>query len=301
MAHIPRWLRIASGVALLIPLAVAAAGVSVRFDPGGIDTMPFPSDRFTVRDWTQNTFRRVNLPKPDCAVKKAECEDIDVINELDGFSTQPRITIPFTGEIDPASVNSETVYLVNQGDPFSLHGSGQRVGINQVLWDPATKTLVVQPDRLLRQHSRYLLVVTNGVRDANGKRIQGGRFGRGEHERSSDEYDRDMRDGLRSGHRGRFGVAAASVFTTQSITADLAKVVRQLRHSTPGPVNFTIGNVAGAPCVRCSIQPTWQGFSFTGNGRGAGFLGQLRADACARRCARRGRKNCLRQVHVARL
>ena len=81
---------------------------------------PFPSNRFTVFDGTQNTLRRVSLPKPDCSVRVSDCQDIDVINTLDGFSTQPRITVPFTGDIDVATVNSDTIFLVNLGDTLTL-------------------------------------------------------------------------------------------------------------------------------------------------------------------------------------
>jgi hypothetical protein len=108
--------RLAFASALACLAFTASAGVSVRTSSTDPTATPFPSDRFTVRAWHNNTFRRVSLPKPDCAAssaKAAECADIDVINELDGFSTQPRITVPFTGGIDPASVSSETIYLVN--------------------------------------------------------------------------------------------------------------------------------------------------------------------------------------------
>src|SRR5262249_52763644 len=48
------------------------------------ETGPFPSDIFTVADRAHNTGRRVNLPYPDCAVHLSECDDLDVINTLDG-------------------------------------------------------------------------------------------------------------------------------------------------------------------------------------------------------------------------
>ncbi|HET9208239.1 MAG TPA: Ig-like domain-containing protein [Burkholderiaceae bacterium] len=233
--------RLAIAAALACLALGASAGVSVRSSSTDPAATPFPSDRFTVRDWHNNTFRRVSLPKPNCGASPAaalECADIDVINELDGFSTQPRITIPFTGPIDPNSVTDDTVYLVNLGDTLTLRGFGQRVGLNQLSWDTASNTLVAQPDELLQQHSRYLLVITNGVRDASGQRIEDDRddHGRGHH-----EYDRDLRDSMRWGwHRNR--VVAASLFTTQSITADLHKINHQLRRATPGPMNFMIGN-----------------------------------------------------------
>ena len=119
-------------------------------DHGNPAGAPFPSNRYTVFDGTQNTLRRVNLPKPDCAVRVNDCLDIDVINTLDGFSTQPRITVPFTGAINPATVNSSTVYLVNLGDTLTLRGYGDRVGINQIVWDPASNTLAFQSDELLQ-------------------------------------------------------------------------------------------------------------------------------------------------------
>ncbi len=240
--------RIALASALACFAFSASADVAVRTSSTDPSATPFPSDRFTVRAWHNNTFRRVNLPKPDCAASSAaalECADLDVVNELDGFSTQPRITIPFTGAVDPKTVNSNTVYLVNLGDTLSLRGFGDRVGINQVVWDPETHTLALQPDELLQQHSRYLLVITNGVRDANGKRIEDSRD---DHQRGHHEYDRDLRDSMRWGwHRNR--VVAASLFTTQSITADLHKIAHQIKRTDPAPVNFMIGNNGSARAV----------------------------------------------------
>ena len=97
--------RLAVIAALLAaPVMTLAAGVGVKLDFSSPSTSPFPSDRFTRPDWTQNTFKRVNLPKPDCAVQISECADIEVINTLDGFNTQPRISVPFTGDIDLSSV-----------------------------------------------------------------------------------------------------------------------------------------------------------------------------------------------------
>src|SRR6185369_16351111 len=186
------------------------------------------SDRFTVRDWTNNTFRRVNLPKPDCAVRVSDCADIDVINTLDGFSTQPRITVPFDGDIDPSTVNSSTVFMINLGDTLTLQGFGHKVGINQIVWDPATKTLAFESDELLAQHSRYVLIVTDGVRDASGKRIKQAHLDDDDdpnHGRDVSEYRHDLRDAARV-HNGRDKIAAATLFTTQSISADLAKIQR---------------------------------------------------------------------------
>ncbi len=242
--------RLTAGLAfLLVPLAATAAGVSVKFDLSDPAGSPFPSNRFTVVDWAQNTFRRVNLPKPNCAVRPSDCADIDVINTLDGFSTQPRITVPFTGDIDVSTVNSDTVFLINLGDTRTSGGIGQKVGINQILWDPETRTLVFEPDELLNQHTRYVLIVTDGVRDTNGKKIKsdgfGEEFGVG-HDRATSEYRRELRDAMRTRHSSRHQIAAASLFTTQSITADLYKIAQQIKQATPAPASFMVGKTGGA-------------------------------------------------------
>ena len=254
-----RWApRLSAIVALLVAPALAlAAGVSVKLDFSSPATSPFPSDRFTQPDWTQNTFKRVKLPKPDCVVRPSDCADIDVINTLDGFNTQPRITVPFTGDIDPSSVTSETVYLVNLGDTLSGLGFGQKVGINQVSWDAAAKVLVFESDELLNQHSRYVLVVTNGIRDQAGDPIEAGRYGRFRQEPSRADaedhelmnYRKSLMDGEHSARSARHRVVALSLFTTQSVSADLQKIHHQIRHSHPAPADFMIGNGGSARAV----------------------------------------------------
>ena len=262
---IARPLLAAGVLSLLAPIALAD-GVSVRND-GTLAGSPFPSNRYVVFDGTQNTLKRVNLPKPDCAVRVSDCQDIDVINTLDGFSTQPRITVPFTGDIDPSTVSSDTIFLVNLGDTLTLHGFGDRVGINQILWDPATKTLVFESDRLLQQHSRYLLVITDGVRDTKGKKIKsdgwgddfGLAFGR---DPGGADYRRDLRDAVQAMRGGQPKIVAASLFSTQSTSADLVKIHRQISSSTPAPVDFMIGSSGGATVRALFPVATLSGIQF---------------------------------------
>ena len=224
---------------LAVASAVAfAAGVAVKVDRSSPDKGPFPSDRFTRPDFSQNTFLRVQLPKPDCNAQPSDCADIDVLNTLDGFNVQPRITVPFTGAIDVNTVNSETVFLINLGDVRSGDGFGQRVGINQVSWDPGTNTLVFESDEQLNEHTRYALVVTDGVRDAKGDPIDAGRL---------DRFDPDDREALRHVPPARHRIAALSVFTTQSTTADLDKIRDQIKRSQPAPADFVVGQGPGGP------------------------------------------------------
>jgi hypothetical protein len=238
----PRRALLAFGLAAL-PLVAGAAGVGVRFDP-------FPSDVFSVPDWSQRSYRRVALPKPDCAVRPSDCADIDVLNTLDGFNTQPRITVPFDGDIDPASVDSSTVWLVDLGDTLTGAGAGHKVGVNQVLWDPATKTLVFESDELLAEHSRYLLVVTRGVLDTHGDPIEPGDFARFRHDLNNGQtkdpvlaaYRKALLDSIGLAQTPRQGIAALSLFTTQSISVDLEKIGKRIKASQPAPLDFRVGN-----------------------------------------------------------
>jgi hypothetical protein len=106
-----------------------------------------------MRDLSQNTGVRVNLPKPDCAILVFDCVEIEFVNELDGFHIQPRVSIPFSGPIDPSTVNGETVFLLSLGSPLTNGDDddaddendpslgGRIVGLNQVVWDIETNSL----------------------------------------------------------------------------------------------------------------------------------------------------------------
>jgi hypothetical protein len=245
-----RIVAVTATVLILLP-GLAFAGVEALFDLSSPVTSPFPSDRFTVADHDQKTGVRVSLPKPDCAVRASDCADLDVINTLDGFNLQPRLSIPFSGPIDVSTVSSSTVFLVRIG-----HGhSGDPVGINQIVWDPATNTLHAESDELLDQHTRYLLVVTDGVRGADGRRVggdaledflDGDKHGH-RHGGSFGDYRRDLDEALERvkihGHK----VVAASVFSTVSATAVLEKIRGRIKNSLPGPATmlgtFPLGSI----------------------------------------------------------
>ena len=138
--------------------------VYASFDLSQPEGGPFPADIFTVADATQNTGRRVNYPLPDCAVRINDCDDLAEVNSLDGWGLQPRISIPFGGDVDPATVNSNSVFLITM--------SGERVGINQLIWDPGSHTLFAESDVVLDQQRRYAVIVTDAVRDLNGKAVK---------------------------------------------------------------------------------------------------------------------------------
>lgn len=215
------------------------------FDLDSPDRGPFPSDRFTVADASQLTNRRINLPLPDAASRPSDYADLSVINTLDGFNLQPRLSIPFSGPIDVSTVNSSTILLIKLEDPTTPHErGGEVVGINQTVWDVATNTLHVESDQLLDQHTRYALIVTRGVRDADGEPVQASEtFRRFRHEVRG-EYQHDLLDAVHAAHRlgiPERDIVTASVFTTQSATAILEKIRDQVHAATPAPADFLLG------------------------------------------------------------
>jgi fermentation-respiration switch protein FrsA (DUF1100 family) len=246
---------------LLSPTVTRAAGVQAVFDVSPSTGSPSPSDRFTVSDPSQLTGVRVNLPKPDCLARPSDCQDIDVINTLDGFNLQPRLTVRFTGPIDPATVTSDAVFLVSLGDARGSGAVGQRVGINQVVWDPATGTLALESDELLDQHTRYALVVTDGVRDAAGDAVEAGAFARFRHDLNFGQtkdpalkaYRKALLDALAAAAVPASRVVTASVFTTGSASADLEKIRNQIKASTPAAAtilgDFPLADVTGISFV----------------------------------------------------
>jgi hypothetical protein len=251
---------ISVALGLTSPLAVAAApSVHAHFDLNSLQGSPFPSNRFTVADSTQNTGLRVDLPKHnfDCApsAPPSDCSDFDVLNELDGFNLQPRLSIPFDGPIDARSVSSKNVFLVSLGStlPGGAPG-GEVVGIDQVVRDTFTNTLYVESDDQLDQHTSYVLVVTGSVLDANGKYVKAAKEFLDVVDNQDDGSTGDpVLDGYRLSLREALvqideagivpldQVVAASVFTTQSATAIMEKIRDQIKAATPDLADFLLG------------------------------------------------------------
>ena len=227
----------------------ATGGVHALFDFHAPTQGPFPSDLFTIADPTQNTGRRIDLPKPDCAVRRSDCEDLDVVNTLDGFNLLPRVSIPFDGPIDPSTASSQTIFLISLGS-----SGGKTIGINRMVWDPVTNTLHAESDELLDQHTRYALIVTNGLRDAEGAPVEPSEaFQRFRHDlnfgQTSDRDLKDYRKALldalettRSIGIQEHDIVSASVFTTQSSTATLEKIRDQIKSNTPSPADFNLAS-----------------------------------------------------------
>jgi hypothetical protein len=99
-----------------------------------------------------------------------------------------------------------------------------------------------------------MVVVSDGVRDANGKKLKSGGWGEDiglAQGRDSEgaEYRRELRDAVQGQRGGPNKIVAASVFSTQSATSDLAKINRHIKQTPPTPVDFMIAQ-AGGQAVR---------------------------------------------------
>jgi hypothetical protein len=241
--------------------------VTPLFDLSSPDRSPFPSDRFTAPDPDQNTARRVNLPMPgDCPTNASECEDLAVLNQFDGFNLEARMSVPFDGEIDPASVTPSTVFLLNLGDALARRAAIREGGdesfnpaalqlppdalvrINHIVWDPATRELSFRPDVSLDEHTTYALVVTTGVRDATGRAIGVADAFRQYRQALAHDDDRYYRRALltaewaiRRVSQQRIEAAAVSVFTTQTFSHVVARMRDAIREAPAPALNFAVG------------------------------------------------------------
>lgn len=237
---------------------VDAPTVHALFELSAAGGSPFPSDRFTVPDSAQNTGRRIALPMPaDCTVNRSDCNDITVLNQLDGFNQHPRVSIPLDGDIDPGSITRETVFIVSvpnfdEQTWFLTPPQVDIVPLTRIVWDPETRTLHARSDEALQEHSRYAIVVTRGVRDANGQPIGPSESFLNYRHLLATSDDPELiwyRDELiQAEHAARIAgvhrqnLAALSPFHTQSSTY-LARQIHEdiFAAAAPAPADFNIG------------------------------------------------------------
>jgi len=109
-----------------------------------------------VRDRAQITGRRVHLRMPDCARRPSDCNDVRLINRLDGFDLDPRVSVSFGRRFALGRVSARTLYLQRAA-------GGARIGLNRLVVAPGGRTLSGQPTQFLRERTRYRLVVSERI------------------------------------------------------------------------------------------------------------------------------------------
>jgi hypothetical protein len=192
--------------------ALLPAQTTAHFNTNDPADGPFPSDAFAKTDPSQKTGERVNVPSGQLA---------PLLNQLDGFSINPRITICFSGPIDAATTASGiSIYPVQT--------NAQPIALNQIIYDkdgspsqspvPALANCVYgKPDQPLAESSQYLVVATNAIQDAAGKNV-GKAAGYNDCSSRNPSYCASLAAAVKQVNPSG-AIVTASLFTTMSATA----------------------------------------------------------------------------------
>jgi hypothetical protein len=228
----------AAGVVLLA-LGVQAAGVRVEFNPQRADVGPFPTDFLTVPDATQRTLLRVNLPQPNCNQRPSDCGEVQLINQLDGFSVDPQVAVRFSGAIRPESLRDNLwIVWLEQTLParFGIEPVGKVSPLNRWTYDPATFTGLAKPDSVLEGSRLYLLIATDGLRDTAGDPLEASDgFAACMDNQIGGDYCIALSRAVRRWESALGGrrVLGASLFTTMSATAFLEEARTVVSSTAP--------------------------------------------------------------------
>jgi dienelactone hydrolase len=229
---------------LVCSFTASAATTRLLFQSDSLSVGPFPANALTSLDPTQKTGVRINLPSSadtcDPTSGPAVCSNSTLLNQLDGFSVNPRLMACFSAPVNITTLKS--------GIHFVPANGGSVVGINQLIYDPNSNCAFAKPNQVLNQQRQYLLVVSGVVRDTLGKDVgPDPKFG--ECLKSSDQYCQALQQALqRVG--GAEGIIGASLFTTMSATGWLEQARRYVDATEPPlvipagtPTSFALSNL----------------------------------------------------------
>ena len=168
------------------------------------------------------------------------------LNTLDGFGLTTRISIPFDGAIDPTTVSDHNVFVISRSSTLpGAEPGGEVIGINQVIWDPATHTLHVEVNEILDQYRQYALIVTDSIHDELGRRIKPSTEFKRFHQDSPADYRARLDDAVAAAETllgiPEGDIAVASAFTTLSLTPVMERIRDDIKSQTPAPANFVLG------------------------------------------------------------
>ncbi|GIX32186.1 MAG: lipase [Lysobacterales bacterium] len=150
--------------------SLVTAVITARFDPSA-GVVPFPTNLLLsgTRDLT------LNIPGES---PTNPADPVRALNALDGFSTVAPWVTTFSAAPAPASIVAGTtvrVFEVNLTGPGGgVTGIVRELTANQEFVtalapsDTSGRTLAIIPTRPLKQLTSYMVVLTNGIRDARG-------------------------------------------------------------------------------------------------------------------------------------
>lgn len=241
MLYTMRRVAFALTFCLFAPLLLAS-GVTVAWNPADPTVGPFPTDFLTTPDATQKSGLRVNLPMPDCTTAPSDCQDVELINQLDGFQTVPRIRVTFSGPIDLSTMHHAIYYVEIQNltkEERGIMAPGQWLYLTQMIYDPTTNTIYGKPDGNLDQHSQVAVIVLDTIHDLDGNPIQPdpGYTACVASETPTTTYCGELRQAV-SNVAAQFApahIVGATVFTTMNVTTWMEKAHAQLANVVPPP------------------------------------------------------------------
>ena len=231
-------------LSLCAPLLLAS-GVTVSWNPQDPTIGPYPTDALTTPDSTQKNGIRINLPMPDCTTAPSDCQDLQLINQLDGFQTAPRIRVTFSGPIDVNSIHHAIYYVALDNltqEERGINATGQLLYVTEMIYDPATNSLYGKPDGNLDQHRRHAIVVTDVIRDMAGDPVEAdpgytacAHPGPGV---TQTVYCSELSQAVNSvaAQLAPANIVGASVFTTMNVTTWMEKAWAQLPNVLPPPL-----------------------------------------------------------------
>ncbi len=233
------------------PYEIPGGATTYWYEPDQALTT-FPDDVHTVDEPANSTGLRVDFHPGTGAHLEgflpAGFTLIEALTELDGFGTTAGIILRFSGPVDPASVDGETAQL------WRLDGEGERVDI-EVEWYDEGATAVFLPLTPLAPASRHGLVLTRGVTDAAGEPIWASPALRAVLDGSTGDerlipLHPRYRALLLAAEVTVDQVAAATVFTTQSLGEQDAEIVAQLADGSPS-LSLESGCAGDGSVARC--------------------------------------------------
>lgn len=156
----------------LEPAEAFVEGTAPRFDPVASD-LPFNTDFIFARAATTDGTADVGAATDP--VRAA-------LNVMDGFSTSAYFDILMNGSVDPATaLPSQTVFLMelNTGGNDALNPANiigvvgpAQFDVQVVSLDGGTNNVIrVRPTKPLKAKSKYLVFITDDMRDASGDRV----------------------------------------------------------------------------------------------------------------------------------
>ncbi len=219
---------------LAVGFAVSAQPATVRFSlDSAYSVGPFPSNTATAPNAAQPTGIQVSLPSTNdsCGAQPAAaCGYSGLVNQLDGFSVDPRLMVCFSDAVDVPSLARGVAIIAPDGT---------RIDVQRVIWDGRTNCAFAKPAHVLLQQTRYLLVATDAITRSGGAVQRAPEFTACL--AGSDAYCSRLTAVLNKSSVPAAHVMGASIFTTMSVTPWLQRA-RLLDATLPA-----IGLPAGYP------------------------------------------------------